>query len=126
MLGINLQKSVGNPLFWRAVRPYCACSLLLSLTFFALDIFPDCPNITSWCSQAPKLPCRVKAHGNVGYGERLTAPPRAGGVGGQGGDTVTRGGSKELETGTLRGGMGKPGGFLGRRGQGRGIKKEKI
>lgn len=54
------------------------------------------------------------------------APPRAGGVGGQGGDTVTRAGSKEPEAGTLWGGMGKPGGFLGRRGQGRGIKKEKI
>lgn len=57
----------------RAVHPYCAYSVALYLTFFTLNIFPACPNITSWCSQAPKLPCRVKAHGNVGNGERLTA-----------------------------------------------------
>lgn len=51
----------------------CVQSLTLYLTFFTLHNFPDCPNTTSWCSQAPKLPCRVKVHGNVGYGERLTA-----------------------------------------------------
>lgn len=56
-----------------AVHPYCLYSLALYLTFFTLDIFPACPNITSWCLQAPKLPCRVKSHGNVGFGERLTA-----------------------------------------------------
>lgn len=49
----------------------CVQSLLLYLTFFTLDIFQDCPNITSWCPQAPKLPSRVKAYGNIGYGERL-------------------------------------------------------
>lgn len=54
------------------------------------------------------------------------APPRAGGVAGQGRDAVGRGGSGELEAGTLLGGMGRPGGFLGRRDQGRAIRKEKI
>lgn len=51
----------------------CVRSLTLYLAFLALDIFPDCPNITSRCSQALQLPCRATAHGNVGYGERLTA-----------------------------------------------------
>jgi len=48
-------------------------SVALYLTFFALDIFPDCPNIIRWCSQLPKLPYRVRTHGNVGYAKRLNS-----------------------------------------------------
>lgn len=112
MLKVNLQKL----LFLRAVHPYCAYTLALYLTFFTLEIFPACPNIISWCLQVPKLPCRVRARVNVGYGEwevNSQTPPRAGGIKGQGGDTDSRGGSRELEAGTFMEGMGRPSGSWG-------------
>lgn len=53
------------------------------------------------------------------------ARPRVG-IAEQGGDAVGRGGSRELVAGTLTGGMGRPGGFLGRRDHERAVTKEKI
>lgn len=71
----------------------CMQSFALYLTFFALDIFPDCPNIIRWCSQLPKLPYRVRTHGNVGYAKRLNSVHLL--------EYVAAGDREELEAGSL-------------------------